>query len=146
VAIDEYGPIEIKITLPPFRGVRNEPLVSSGEAGRGDLVYVRFLDKRTVAFGYDHWGYGGFETEPVAVDPQSEQTVTVDYGALHPAGRTGSSRIELKLNGKIVVDRPAAFYPCEPYTVLVGFNSIGASTATPRFTGDVVGFRRVTSP
>jgi hypothetical protein len=146
VAIDEYGPIEIKITLPPFRGVRNEPLVSSGEAGRGDLVYVRFLDERTVAFGYDHWGYGGFETEPVAVDPQSEQTVTVDYGALHPAGRTGSSRIELKLNGKIVVDRPAAFYPCEPYTVLVGFNSIGASTATPRFTGDVVGFRRVTSP
>ncbi len=146
VAIDEYGPIEIKITLPPFRGVRNEPLVCSGEAGRGDLVYLRFLDERRVAFGYDHWGYGGFETEPVAVDPQSEQTVTVDYGALHPAGRTGSGRVNIKLNGNIVADRPAAFHPCEPDTVLVGFNSIGASTAAPQFTGNLVGFRRVTSP
>lgn len=146
VTVDEYGPIEIKLTLPPFRGVRNEPLVCSGEAGRGDLVYVRFLDERRVAFGYDHWGYGGFETEPVAVDPQSEQTVTVDYGALHPAGRTGSGRITVTLNGKIVADRPAAFHPCEPATVLVGFNSIGASTATPQFTGNLLGFRRVVTP
>jgi len=107
---------------------------------------VRFLDERRVAFGYDHWGYGGFETEPVAVDPQSEQTVTVDYGALHPAGRTGSGRINIKLNGNIVADRPAAFHPCEPDTVLVGFNSIGASTARPQFTGNLLGFRRVATP
>ena len=144
--LNEFGPVEMRLTLPPFRGVRNEPLVCSGETGRGDLVYVRLLDARTVALGYDHWGYGGFETPPVAVEPLAEQIVTVDYGALHPPGGTGSGRIVIKLNGVTLVDRPAAFHPCEPDTVLVGVNSIGASTATPQFTGNLIGFRRVAAP
>jgi hypothetical protein len=144
--IEEYGPIEMRLTLPPFRGVRNEPLVCSGETGRGDLVYVRLLDARTVALGYDHWGYGGFETEAVAVDPDSVQTVTIDYGALHAPGGTGVGRIVIKFNGVTLADRPAAFHPCEPDTVLVGVNSIGASTATPQFSGNLLGFRRVAAP
>jgi hypothetical protein len=143
VRADEFGPLSIMVQLPAFTGVRNEPLVSSGEPGKGDLVYIKYLDANTVVFGYDHWGVGGFETEPLKVDVSAVQHIGVDYGALYPlgSGEVGD-RVILRLNGRVVADRVARFHACVPDTVVIGANLIGASTATPVFSGVVLGQKR----
>ena len=138
-----YGPLCIEFRFPPFGGKRSEPLVSSGESGRGNLLYVKYVDERSVVFGYDHWGVGGFETEPITVEPGAEQMLEVDYGALHAAAPAPAKRVILRLNGTVVADRPGEFYACSPERVKVGVNAIGASTASERFSGTIGGFWRL---
>ena len=138
-----YGPLCIEFRFPPFGGKRSEPLVSSGESGRGNLLYVKYVDERSVVFGYDHWGVGGFETEPITVEPGAEQMLEVDYGALHAAAPAPAKRVILRLNGTVVADRPGEFYACPPERVKVGVNAIGASTASERFSGTIGGFWRL---
>ena len=147
VRADEFGPLVIFAKFPAFTGVRSEPLVSSGEQGKGDLVYIKYLDANTVVFGYDHWGVGGFETEPLKVESMVVQHIGVDYGALYPlASAEKHDRIILRLNGRVVADRVVRFHACSPDTVVVGANLIGASTATPVFSGELLGQDRVRSP
>lgn len=138
VEADVFGPVVITVTLPPFAGVRSEPLVSSGETGKGDVVYIKYLDAQTVVFGYDHWGYGGFESDAAAVKPGEELVIAVDYGALYAEGTAPRDRVVVRLNGRIVADRAAKFHPCTPDTVVVGANMIGASTAAAVFSGNII--------
>jgi hypothetical protein len=107
------------------------------------LLYVKYVDERSVVFGYDHWGVGGFETEPITVEPGAEQMLEVDYGALHAAAPALAKRVILRLNGTVVADRPGEFYACPPERVKVGVNAIGASTASERFSGTIGGFWRL---
>lgn len=139
IRADEFGPLSIMVQWPAFTGVRSEPLVSSGETGKGDLVYVKYVDANSVVLGYDHWGVGGFETEPLKVDASAVQHIGVDYGALYAlgSGEVGD-RVILRLNGRVVADRVARFHACAPDTVVVGANLIGASTATAVFSGVVL--------
>lgn len=136
------GPAQIVMKLPPFAGAHSEPLLCSGETGRGDLVYMKILSPTQIAIGFDHWGAGGPITEPITVDPSGEFTVTVDYGALHdpPAGGTEATtgtpgRLLIAVDGRTLVDAPQLFYRCSRSLVSVGNNIIGASTAVPGFSG-----------
>ena len=135
--VEEYGPMGLKLMLPPFTGPRSEPLVCSGATGRGDLVYIKYEDAQTVVFGYDHWGVGGFESEPVKVTPDQEIDLIIDYGALHPPGAPGPRNVMVQVDGKKVLDKPGQFYAVPSDSVAVGTNPIGASTASAAFTGVV---------
>ncbi|MEI8088729.1 MAG: hypothetical protein WCG63_03955 [Opitutaceae bacterium] len=147
VQINEFGPISIKAKLPVFNGVKSEPIVSSGESGKGDLIYVKYLDANTIVFGYDHWGVGGFETQPLHIDGAAVQIIGVDYGALYPRGTSQAhDRVVLRLNGQVVADKAAQYHICEPDTVVVGANLIGASTSSSAFSGVVIGHEREIAP
>ena len=106
VTSDSYGVLRIELMWPPVSAVRSEPLVSSGESGRGDLLYVKYGSERTVIFGYDHWGVGGFETEAITVEPGAGHILEVDYGALHSSSMTAAKWVIVRLNGVVVVDLP----------------------------------------
>lgn len=140
-----YGPAQLTLRLPAFASVHSEPLLCSGEPGRGDLVYVKYLSPSQVAFGFDHWGYGGTLSPPITVDPSADLGVTIDYGALHrqderspepAAGTTG--RLLVTVDNRPVLDAPEAFYRCSRAMISVGENIIGASTAGSEFTGTIV--------
>jgi hypothetical protein len=144
-----YGALRLKLIVPPFTGSRSEPLVCTGETGRGDLVYVRYESATRVSFGYDHWGVGGFVSAPCPIDPAAVQSIEIDFGALHPAapgpptseGKRGiPGWVRLSLNGQIVLDREALYYASKPATIAE--NPIGASTATRAFTGEIVRVER----
>jgi hypothetical protein len=149
-AAARYGPIRLQLILPPFTGVRSEPLVCTGEAGRGDLVYVRYDGVDRISFGYDHWGTGGDISAPKRVDPSATQVIEIDFGALYPGSHTTEEegavrreRLLIRLNGQAALDEQALFYPCDPHTVSVGINSIQASTASAGFTGTLIANERL---
>ncbi len=139
------GPVKISLRLPPFLGVRREPLVCSGETGRGDLVYLQYLAPGKISFGFDHWGFEGSISAPVDVDSGAVQTITVDYGGLHaqandlkeaPGGTPG--RLVVVVNGKAAMDVAQPFYRNERQSAAIGDNFIGASTASQQFSGTIV--------
>jgi hypothetical protein len=134
------GRLHLELTFPPFAGVHSEPLLSTGESGRGDLVFVRYLGPRSVAFGYDHWSYGGPLSAPVAIDPAAVQTIEIDTAAINPKN---PGRLRLSLNGQVVFDLPEPAYACPADTVAVGMNAIHASTATEQFAGRILHAERL---
>jgi hypothetical protein len=138
------GPAQITLRLPAYSGAHNEPLVCSGEPGRGDLVYIKYLGPAQIAIGFDHWGIGGTVSPPLSVDPSRPVVISVDYGALHPdlgsgpeekAGTPG--RLVVLVDGKTVIDAPQLFYRCSRALVAIGNNIIGASTSGSEFSGTI---------
>jgi hypothetical protein len=148
-----YGAFRLELTLPRFTTPRNEPLISTGQTGRGDLIYVRYESPNQVSFGYDHWGVGGVAGPPQAVDRQARQVMEIDFEGLHgpgPATATSGAglngRVMVRLNGRVALDGPASYYPCAPGTVAVGRNAIHASTAAEEFSGDLIKAERIPEP
>jgi len=120
--------------------VRNEPLLCTGETGRGDLVYVRYIGPRQIAFGYDHWSRGGPISAPLDIDPSAVQVIEIDTAAIDP-GNPGNLRV--RLNGRTVFDQPEPCYPAPPDTLAVGLNPIHTSTAVELFSGHILQARRL---
>jgi len=126
------GKLLLEVTLPPFTEIRSEPILSTGETGRGDLVYVKYLSARQIALGYDHWGVGGPLSAALEVDPSVHQRIEIDTGAIDPAN---PGRLILKLNNQTIFDLPEPFYASDPDRLAIGTNAIHASTAAEVFTG-----------
>ncbi len=148
-----YGPLRMTVQFPDFAGARNEPLLSSGETGRGDVIYVRYVSPTQVAFGHDNWGGGGRESPPIEMDPSGTHTIEIDFGPLYPSGtevawphpRT-TDRLVIRFNGTVALEQPVPFHPAEPDTVLPGVNAIHASSASAAFTGVIHAVERPLDP
>lgn len=148
----EYGAVQLELVFPTFSGSRNEPLLSTGESGRGDLIYVRYESPGFVSFGFDHWGYGGAQGAPLSFDPAQPQIVTVDFEGLHPsqlhpsASSQQSGKLVIRLNGKTALETSMSYYQSPPDAISLGFNAIGASTATTHFSGEIISTARLAVP
>lgn len=137
----QTGPVRLHIRFPAFSRRMSEPLLSTGETGRGDLVYVTYQDERHVTFGHDHWGLGGAQSAPIEVDLSVDHTVEVRCPPLlGPGAPPGWS---LRLDGREVLANLELFHPCEPDTIAVLANEIQASTSALLFSGDVRAVERV---
>jgi len=140
------GAAHLKLFFPTGRpsGLQ-EPLVASGVTGAGDLIYVRYIDDRRVAFGFDHWGVGGIMSEPVEIDFRQAHQLTVKMGSLAPApvpGKPALGKLEVTLDGAVVLAGEFEFHPAQVEQVYFGANIIKGSTAVPKFSGRIVDLRR----
>jgi hypothetical protein len=138
----EPGPVAFKFWLPRGLPPRwTEPLVQTGETGKADTLWIRYLDDRHVAFGLDHWGYGGPESAPIEIDYAQVQRIEVRMGSLYPpelklpTDDARRRRFELKLNGAVVLSGDYDFHPATRDQVFFGRNPAGASTAHSRTSG-----------
>ncbi len=145
-----YGPFLLHAVLPLFTGPHTEPLLSLGETGAGDLVYIRYDSPTSISFGYDHWSLGGQVTSPVQIDAKATQVIEIDSAALdprtEPADAPGSvrrGRLVIRLNGRVMLQQDAPYYLSEPGTVSVGVNAIQSSTAQALFTGRLIKVERL---
>lgn len=139
--VRDPGPAAIKFWLPRERlpGTA-EPLVQTGETGKADTLWIKYVDEKRVVLGLDHWGYGGPQTEPLEMDEAVAQRLEVRMGSLYPAGTVAADdprrrRLEVKLNGRVVLAGEQEFHPSTAVQVQFGRNGVGASTARERFTG-----------
>lgn len=127
------GKLHLLIRLPPFTRARNEPLLSTGEAGAGDLIYIRYIDATHYQIGHDRWGYGGSMGPVVGYDPAVPLDLDISCPPL--LGEGTAPRLTIALNGSPLIDREEPFHPSRPTQIAVGRNLIGASTAEEQFTG-----------
>lgn len=133
-----------------FRSSRaqKEPLVVTGESGRGDFLFVEYLDGVRLRFGLEHWGKPPMVSEPLVLDRAVPHLVEVSLGCF-PVGigvvAALAQRVHLNLDGRTVWDAPARFYPVEAADVFIGRNPIGGSACEPVFTGELLKVERVTA-
>jgi hypothetical protein len=147
-----YGGVRFKVRLPTGRSGQREPLVVTGEAGRGDFCYIEYGDAQTVRFGLDHWGRPGLQSASVTLHYAVPHTLEIAMGSLPVqavpvAGESGwRNEITVTLDGRIVWRSPARFYAVEPEDVFIGGNPIGGSSCGASFTGVLWDVEPITGP
>jgi hypothetical protein len=151
------GVLELHLKLPDPRPIgRVEPLVVSGETGRGDLISLRYIDETQVQIIADHWGWGEWRSAPFGVPPQPEHVhrVVVASPALIPPGdhrfmqeypefRALADRLVVEWNSETVACTSFPGFLATTERVYLGENAIGGSTAEPNFSGEILKARRV---
>jgi hypothetical protein len=136
------GALALTVFFPANLITAVEPLVSSGVTGAGDLMYVRYVDARRVAFGFDHWGVGGAESEPVAIDYDAIHRLEITLGSLYgPEVSLSDPRrkqVRVRLDGKIVFSAESPCHPTARNAVKLGENEIGGTYNRTEFTGKIL--------
>jgi hypothetical protein len=140
------GPVRLVLKFPANVIGRTEPLLITGHREAGDILYVHYVDGSHVVFGYDHWSKGGPLSAPIPVDYSATHTVEIQVGSLFPAEGEGGApalpasvrdTVMIKLNGRTVFTHQEAAYPSTPAEILIGLNTIGATTCERLFTGRI---------
>lgn len=143
-AAETFDTVRLKLVFPRQRVGAREPLVVTGETGRGDFLLVEYLDAGRVRFALDHWGRAAIWSEPVAVDFSATHEIEIGLGSFPPSGGAmRKERLLVRLDGQTVLDRPAKFYPTEPEDVYFGRNPIGGSSCQRFFTGALLEVKKL---
>jgi hypothetical protein len=130
------GAVRLIVSLPTDRMGLAEPLLSTGVTGRGDLVYIKYVDGQHVRFGFDHWGVGGGESAPIPCDYRELHVIELVNGALR-GDPEGPAPLEIRLDGAPVWQLDAPTYATRPTDIAVGDNRIGSSSSQAKFTGQI---------
>ena len=145
------GPLRMVAILPAGKTGTTEPLLVTGVAGKGDVVYVKYADASHIQLGFDHWGVGGGLSAPIVIDYASPHQIDISLGSLYPAENEAAplnlpAAVLVKLRQQVTIrldgapawtcDSPA--YPSEPSDILAGKNRIGASSCAEDFSGEIL--------
>ncbi len=133
--LGQTGKLHLLIRLPAFSRPHNEPLLSSGVAGEGDLIYIRYVDANHFQLGHDRWGYGGTQSPVIEYNPNEALDLDISCPPLLKDG--GEAKLVVLLNSQPILDCSEAFHPSKPTQIAIGRNQIGASTAESEFTGTI---------
>jgi hypothetical protein len=144
-----FGALRLLVELPKGKSGASEPLLTTGLAGRGDLVRIVYVDAGHVRLVHDRWGFGGSSSPDIPVDYGTRHRLELSLGSLFPDGpwTTGISperlaqarrRVVLKVDGVAALEVDEPSHPAAPGTVAIGSNAIGASLVQPAFTGTVL--------
>jgi hypothetical protein len=87
-------------------------------------------------------------SKSVHINYKEEQTIEISLGSLYPPGDTGvwRDRAWVRVNGSILIDQKADFYPAKPDEIYIGSNPLGGSTCGGKFTGTFMSTERMISP
>jgi hypothetical protein len=137
----KFGAVRIRLAFPFGKTAAREPLVVTGETGRGDQLFVEYLEDGHVRFGLDHWGKAPLWSEPVAVPRGEPQVLEVSLGSF--PGGAGAERpvlqpVRVRLNGRPCWSLESKLFPIDAKDVYIGQNPIGGTTCGPAFTGSVL--------
>ena len=150
------GPMRIDFLLPYGKKDVNEPLLATGHATAGVVIFAHVIDERHVDIAADVWG-SLFRSDPIEVDFSEPHTLVVSDGALYPPSnprlkRLAPDEIErlrselvVELDGKAVIRQTAACFETTLPEILVGRTTFGSLTG-PEFRGSILRFERLPVP
>lgn len=145
---DPFGAVRLFLKLPPPKPGVSEPLLTTGVAGRGDLLRIVYVDADHLRVVHDRWGTGGSSSPDVPVNYGDPHRIEISLGSLYPDGpwtagiaaealAQARRRVVVKLDSIPILDVAEGSYPAPPETVTIGANGIGASLVNPAFTGTI---------
>ncbi|MDD2762717.1 MAG: hypothetical protein PHE83_01950 [Opitutaceae bacterium] len=128
------GRLHLELHLPRHRIGTHEPLLVTGETGKGDALYLEYVDDRHLQFGFDHWGWGSLSSPLIEVDYDQPVLLDIDW-------RPAQGLLAVSVAGREVWCTAATFFQEEAGIVSVGANPLGFSTCEPHFEGEIVSVR-----
>jgi hypothetical protein len=153
---DAAGPIRVEFKRPRDRAGSIQPILATGHAGAGTVIYATFIDSRHARIGADIWG-SFVESDMLEMGPDDVQSLVVSDSALFPlrsprvralqgseaADLRGDFRVEL--NGASIIDVARYAYETEPSELLAGEARFGPLTDS-RFLGIIQSVERLPIP
>ena len=133
------GSVRLTLRIPPFDVYKTEPLISTGHALAGDLIFLTYLGKDRIRFGHDSWNGGAVVSPPVDYQPGKPCTLEVAMGSLRPlpGSRPVEAPLVLRFNGQLLFQDRRPFYPTTGPEVAFGFNGMQSSISTQIFSGQI---------
>jgi len=158
-ALPPCGSLELQLEFQRAEAGTGSPLVVTGMAGAGDVVFARYLEPEVVVFGWDHWGLPSVLSAPIRIVPGQTYRVEVHLGSLYPVARIDFERLfpgadrrqtlsslAIRVDDQEVLRHQGEFHLASGKQVTVGENRIGASSCGPRFQGRIREVRRIPPP
>ena len=145
------GPIRLVVRFPMNAPNASEPLVTTGQTGRGETLYVRYIDGTHVSISLDHWGFGGASSAPIAVDYGTPHEILIFAGFLLPPEEMSLEAkfpelAEQRGHVLVMIDGRPVFHAIDPVlavpraSIQFGVNFIGSSPTRASFSGDIIEF------
>lgn len=151
-----FGRLKLRVRFPPNRWPQSEPIVTTGTHQAGDFLYVIYVDKDHIRFGFDHWFRGGPVTRPIRVDYSREHELEISLGSLFPPRESIAfatmppeqvasvkDRVLVKLDGQVVLDAAGDCYESSCTDIVLGRNAIKGTTSGPVFYGEILSSQRI---
>jgi len=144
-------PQSLQLQMPAHLSHGYEPLIATGERGRGQLLYVVYHPDHKVQFGLDGMGRSAVMSGMVSVNPTRSQTMTVwlgswasggdgDPGAGGAVNQPDSHRLYVEFDGAVVLNAECQFHPGKSSPTALGWNRIGSGAAAATFSGRLLSF------
>lgn len=149
-----YGAIRITFELTRRSLGNSQPILTLGEPGAADCIYITYLDLHHVRFGLDHWSYGGPVSEPIALSYGRPHVIEIDIRGLYPGsrwfnrpdpapdGKSGIAPFALRLDGRTILQADAPYYAVDPGKIWLGRNPTGGSVTKGSFSGKIIASER----
>jgi hypothetical protein len=140
--------LRLRLRLPAGRPGTREPLIVAGTTGAADMLLVEYQAGGRVRFAHDHWGSPLRLGPPVALPAGEAFDLGVTMYCLQVVpdatlvGHVPPGRIRLTVNGAVVWDEEAWFYPAEAGEIYLGRNPLGGTSGGPIFTGEILSAAR----
>jgi hypothetical protein len=138
-----FATLRVEARLPAGRTGASEPLVVTGEPGRGDFLFIEYLDADRVRFGLDHWGKPPVKSEPVRIDFAATHVFEIELESWVDRLNPAPERVAVRIDGTPVWERRTKLYAVAPSDVSVGRNTIGGTACERVFTGELLRVERV---
>jgi hypothetical protein len=141
-APEATGPVHMIVSFPLDKAGRSEPLVTTGHAGAGDIVFVTYVDSAHIRVSLDHWGGPLTSSGLIPVDYRAPHEIWVSMDSLNPPGE-GHSPVSVILDGAAVLSSAVAPFPSTQAEVVIGQGLAGGSTEDRTFSGAVRFLERI---
>lgn len=139
---DARGALRFRVRFENRGAGDRDPLVVSGQTGRGDFLLAEHLGDGRLRLILDHWGRRPYLAEPILFEPGREYLVTVSHPLYAPGSyghvRAGEGKLVVTFNGRIVWECEPLIYPMEPQDIYIGRNPIGGTSVPEKFSGEIV--------
>jgi hypothetical protein len=134
------SPLELRLSLPRGQPGQCQPLIVTGQAAAGTLLYVRYTGPEAVVFGYDSWAVGGPGSPEIRIRPDVAEdfVVTLPAFAAPPrVDRKARGRLRVDYAGRTVLFGDVHFHGRKPHEIHFGENPIGGTITNSVFRGRI---------
>lgn len=151
-----YGPVRLEVVFPAGKPHLYEPLIATGTAQAGDLLYVFYDSPETIRLGLVGTAMKGPLSAPIPVTYGQPHRLEISMGSLYPSdGNPALSSmrdsevanlkrtLRVDLDGNKVFEVPAQFSPAKPRHVRIGLSTILRDYCVPEFSGQILSTTRL---
>ncbi len=148
--IENAGPLQFVLRFPEA-GSGSELVMATGQGQNMDSLLVVYEGPARLKFVLRSAQGISLASAPVNIDPGARQTLQIAWGGLYlgalrppaiaaEAWRQRQHAIKVSLNGTVLIDGQADFFPAVPLTVSLGGS---ATTGERAFSGHLISVRRL---
>ena len=143
------GPVTMKVRFPDLAPGASEPLLTTGQTGAGDSLFLRREVDGRLQLGLDHWGERHLLlSEPFEAAAGSEHSLVVSVGSLfppaysdfysiHPDFRSLLETVYVELDGRPVLQGQRPAFASQLDDINYGANFIGITVTGKVFSGRI---------